>query len=176
MLWNHSESSVLIIQLFLKIQKHMFGIIISLLLGSLRLFKILFFKHIRGIQIAQKMQCPKMDGRLNDSTKSLFKPRLKINCIDNYWHELVHDMLKHIKTHESTWSRGKWSGYMIWYKKTWNAWQWMGYITPVTRQHFWYHILIMRLQTLVYIYIYVVTWDVSNLICIKCVCNSLMLS
>ena len=55
-----------------------------------------------------------LDGCLKDTrTKSLFKTRLKINCIDNYWYELVHEMSKHMRVPD----RGKWSGYIIWYPK-----------------------------------------------------------
>ena len=71
----------------------------------------------------------------------MFKTRLHINCIDKYWYERVHEMSKHMKTHERTWPRKMvWVYDLVSIKKTRNSWQWMGYITPVTRQQLgWPH-------------------------------------
>ena len=76
-----------------------------------------------------------LDGHLKDSrTKSLFKRRMKTNCIDNYWYELVYKMSNTWEYLTTANGLDKWAGI----NKTINAWPWMGYITPATRKQFWW--------------------------------------
>ena len=102
-----------------------------------------------------------LDGHLKDSrTKSLFKRRMKTNCIDNYWYELAYKM-------SNTWDENSWPPQMVWINELVSTKQEMhdnGWNISLQQpgNSFGDHSLIMRLHMLVY----VVTWDVRNSMCI----------